>query len=222
MSVEMSVKVPVEMSVEVPVETPVTIFIAEVTELKEPERKRFFGKSSHGLWKQARSRNPELLQRQEEETNVLPQEAHCMELEVTKEIFCMVNKEDARDGILSIKEWMRTMREDDGETRKFEPMPLMKQVWNGQQFAWKYCGKKHETAEALGAALQSSPLFTEDGTADIICKVYSQGEKAMDFMYKDAEIVAMARDNPETHGGKTQSEYFTNGSHPSLEKTKRF
>ena len=63
----------------------------------------------------------------------------------------MMNKEDARDGILSIKEWMRTMREDDGETRKFEPMPLMKQVWNGQQFAWKYCGKTHETAEALGA-----------------------------------------------------------------------
>ena len=78
MSVEMSVKVPVEMSVEVPVETPVTIFIAEVTELKEPECKRFFGKSSHGLWKQARSRNPEFLQRQEEETNVLPQEAHRM------------------------------------------------------------------------------------------------------------------------------------------------
>jgi hypothetical protein len=100
-------------------------------------------------------------------------------------------------------------------------MPLMKQVWNGQQFAWKYCGKKHETAEALGAALQSSPLFTEDGTAEIICKVYSQGEKAMDFMYKDAEIVAMARDNPETYGGKTQSGYFTNGSHPSLEETAR-
>ena len=145
------------------------------------------------------------------------------QLEVTKEIFCMMNKEDARDGILSIKEWMRTMREDDGETRKFEPMPLMKQVWNGQQFAWKYCGRKHETdsREALGAAPQSSPFFTEDGTAEIICKVYSQGEKAMDFMYKDAEIVAMARDNPETYGGKTQSEYFTNGSHPSLEETAR-
>jgi hypothetical protein len=66
-----------------------------------------------------------------------------------------------------------------------------------------------------------SPLFTEDGTAEIICKVYSQGEKAMDFTYTDAEIVAMARDDPETYGGKTQSEYFTSGSHPSLEDTAR-
>ena len=40
-------------------------------------------------------------------------------------------------------------------------------------------------------------------------------------MYKDAEIVAMARDNPETYGGKTQSEYFTSGSDPSLEETAR-
>jgi hypothetical protein len=51
--------------------------------------------------------------------------------------------------------------------------------------------------------------------------VYSQGEKAMDFMYKDAEIVAMARGDPETYGGKTQSEYLTNGSHPSLEEAAR-
>ena len=97
----------------------------------------------------------------------------------------------------------------------------MKQVWNGQQFAWKYCGKKHETAEALGAALQSSPLFTEDGTADIICKVYSQGEKAMDFMYKDAEIVAKSRSDPEKYAGKAHSQYFTNSSHAPLEETAR-
>jgi hypothetical protein len=59
----------------------------------------------------------------------------------------MLNKDDTGGGILSIKEWMKKVREDDGETRKYEAAPLMKQVWNQQQFAWKYVGKKHGTGK---------------------------------------------------------------------------
>jgi len=143
------------------------------------------------------------------------------QLEGTSEIFCMLNRDDTGDGVMSVKEWMRTEREDDGETRKFEGAPLMKQVWLQQQFAWKYVGTMHATSKELADGLQASPLFTDEDTNEVICKVYPQGVKAFDFMYKDAEIVAKSRSDPEKYAGKAHSEYFTNTSHASLEDTAR-
>ena len=115
MSVEMSVKVPVEMSVEVPVETPVTIFIAEVTELKEPERKRFFSvKVLMASGSKRAAGIPNYFSGKKKKQMFYRKKLVAWQLEVTKVIFCMMNKEDARDGILS----HQRMDEDDARRRR--------------------------------------------------------------------------------------------------------
>jgi hypothetical protein len=221
MPVKMSVKMSVEMSVATSVEMPV--------EIQAVKQNCQFGDLRLSI-KQISTMTSELKRAGEnlnkffskrKKPTYYRKKLIVWELEATREIFCMLNKNDTADGIMSIKEWMKRVREDDGETRKYEGAPLMKQVWNQQQFAWKYVGKKHGSGKELADALQSSPLFTDGETNDVMCKVYSQGVKPLDFMFKDAEIVLKVHGEPSKYGGKAHNEYFTNASHPSLEDTAR-
>jgi hypothetical protein len=122
-------------------------------------------------------------------------------------LFIILNKPDASDGDLSIKEYFR-------QSAKYTGFPLLKRPWRNQYFAWKYEGQ-HKTPADYIAAMRPTKLFTQGG--DTICTLIDGGEKAMDFMYMDAQILELVRDQSNVYGGKAHGTYFADEGHMTLE-----
>ena len=121
----------------------------------------------------------------------------------------MLNKPDANDGALSIKEFMR-------ESEKYKALPLLKRPWRDQYFAWNYKGQ-HKTPAEYIAVMAPTKLFSQDG--ETICRLIDGNEKAMDFMYMDAQILELVRNYPDVYGEKEHSTYFADEAHISLAET---
>jgi len=121
-------------------------------------------------------------------------------------LFIILNKSDANDGDLSIKEYMR-------KSDKYTGVPLLKRPYRNHYFAWNYKGQ-HKTPAEYIAAMAPTKLFSQDG--ETICCLIDGNEKAMDFMYLDAQILELVRNYPDVYGEKEHSTYFADEAHISL------
>jgi hypothetical protein len=113
-------------------------------------------------------------------------------------LFIIPNKPDAGDGDLSIRGYFR-------QSEKYTGFPLLKRPWPNQYFVWKYDGQYKTPADYV-TAMRPTKLFTQGG--ETICTLIDGGEKAMDFMYMDAQILELVRDESNVYGGKAHATYF--------------
>ena len=51
----------------------------------------------------------------------------------------------------------------------------------------------------------------------MLCEIVDLGEKPLDFLFTDGQIMEMARDQPSKYGGRSHGDYFADPNHPDLE-----